>query len=205
MIAIIDYDAGNLRSVEKAFTYLGYPAVVTKDKDVIKSAKAVVLPGVGAFYDGMRKLKAERLDQCIYDVIDAGKPFLGICLGLQLLFEQSEEDGIHSGLGILQGKVKRIPATGGLKVPQIGWNSLHFCQKDCSAFTGLEDGSFVYFVHSYYLDAAHKEEVSATTMYGVTIDAAVKKGRISAFQFHPEKSGDVGLRILKNLAKEWRI
>lgn len=204
MIAIIDYDAGNLRSVEKAFEFLGYEAQVSKDKEFILEADAVVLPGVGAFGDGMVRLKQTGMDRCIYDLVEQQRPFLGICLGMQLLFETSEENGNQTGLGILPGNIRKIPAAGGLKVPQIGWNSLHFTNQS-PAFKGLCENSYVYFVHSYYLQANKRSDVIAQTQYGVNIDAAVSRGSVTAFQFHPEKSGEVGLTMLQNLAKSWGI
>lgn len=201
MIAIIDYGVGNLKSVEKAFSFLGYNAKISKDVDFIKSAKAVVLPGVGAFSDAMKSLKNDNLINCIYDVINKKTMFLGICLGLQLIFETSEEGGKNEGLSILKGNIIKIPEKYGLKVPQMGWNKLDF-KNDVSLFEGLCDGTYTYFVHSYYLDAKNKNEVCATTDYGVTIDAAIAYDNIFATQFHPEKSGRAGLKILENFVKK---
>ncbi len=197
MIAIIDYDAGNIKSVEKAIISLGESAVITRDRDAILNAGKVILPGVGAFGDAMDKLKRYGLDDVIYEVVKRNTPFLGICLGLQLLFESSEETPGVNGLGILKGKIVKIPDDRGLKVPQIGWNSLKFPNKG-RLFKGLEEEPYVYFVHSYYLQADEPEIVTATTDYATLIHASVEKGNVFACQFHPEKSSDVGLHILKN-------
>ena len=200
MIAIIDYDAGNLRSVEKALLSLGEEVLVTRDREELLAADKVILPGVGNFGDAMEKLKAYDLVRVIQELVERGKPFLGICLGLQLLFERSDEAPGVEGLGILKGEILRIPDKEGLKVPHIGWNSLHL-QNEGRLFRDLPEGSYVYFVHSYYLKAADPQIVKATTEYGVTIDASVEQGNVFACQFHPEKSSRVGLRILENFAK----
>lgn len=200
-IAIIDYDAGNLKSVEKAFAYLGEKAFVTRDPKEILQADRVVLPGVGAFGDAMEKLNRYGLTEVIRQSVKSGQPFLGICLGLQLLFERSEESPGVEGLGILRGEVVRIPAAKGLKIPHIGWNSLNI-KKDAALFQGIPEEAYVYFVHSYYLKAANESEVAATTEYGVRIHASVEKDNVFACQFHPEKSGDIGLAILKNFAAQ---
>ena len=200
MIAIIDYDAGNLRSVEKALQYLGKEVIVTRDPKLIRQADKVILPGVGAFGDAMTKLKEYHLDTLIHEIADSGKPFLGICLGLQLLFEESEESPGVEGLGILKGKIKRIPDEDGLKVPHIGWNSLHL-EHNGRLFQNIPENSYVYFVHSYYLEAQDPEIVKASTEYGVHIHASVEKGNVFACQFHPEKSSETGLQILKNFAE----
>ncbi len=197
MISIIDYDAGNIKSVEKAFAYLGQEAVITRDRDMIIASDRVVLPGVGNFGDAMNKIREYKLENVIYDVIDKGTPFLGICLGLQLLFQTSEESQDTTGLGILDGKIIRIPDKPELKIPQIGWNSLKINPK-ARLFKGLPENSYVYFVHSYYLKAEHEEDVAASTFYGVDIHASVERGNVFACQFHPEKSSEVGLKILKN-------
>lgn len=197
MIAIIDYDAGNIKSVEKALMALGETAVITRDKEMILCAEKVILPGVGAFGDAMEKLRGYRLEEIIKEVIAKKTPFLGICLGLQLLFESSEETPGVQGLGILKGKVIKIPDNTGLKVPQIGWNSLKFPNSG-RLFTGVAEESYVYFVHSYYLQAEEPEIVTATTEYVVPIHASVEKDSVFACQFHPEKSSDVGLQILRN-------
>ena len=200
MIGIIDYDAGNLKSVEKALHYLGKEVVVTRDPEQLRQADKVILPGVGAFGDAMAKLKEYHLDTLIREIADSGKPFLGICLGLQLLFEESEENPGVEGLGILKGKIKRIPDEDGLKVPHIGWNSLHL-EHNGRLFQNIPENSYVYFVHSYYLEAQDPEIVKASTEYGVHIHASVEKGNVFACQFHPEKSSIAGLQILKNFAE----
>lgn len=196
MVAIIDYDAGNIKSVEKAVGFLGEEAVVTRDRDVISGSDKVILPGVGSFGDAMNKLNGYGLVNVIYDVCDSRKPFLGICLGLQLLYKSSEESSGVSGLGILDGEILRIPDRG-LKIPQIGWNSLDITE-GTRLFKGLPNNPYVYFVHSYYLKAQKASEVAAKTNYAVEIHASVEKENIFACQFHPEKSGEVGLSILKN-------
>ena len=199
MIAIIDYDAGNIKSVEKAFMYLNQEVVVTRDHDTIMKADKAVLPGVGSFGDAMNKLHEYNLVDTIHEFIDSGKPFLGICLGLQLLFEGSDESQGVEGLHILDGQVLRIPDAPGLKIPHIGWNSLELAN-DGRLFQGIENGAYVYFVHSYYLKAANEQIVKATTEYSTHIHASVEQGNVFACQFHPEKSGAVGLSILKNFA-----
>lgn len=200
MIAIIDYNAGNLKSVEKALHFLGQECVVTRDFHEIEQADKVILPGVGAFGDAMGQLKKYELDKVIREVTQKGTPFLGICLGLQLLFEGSDESQGVEGLHILDGAIKRIPDQPGLKIPHIGWNSLNL-QNNGRLFAGLEEHPYVYFVHSYYLQAEDEQIVKATTEYSTTIHASVEKDNIFACQFHPEKSGDVGLAILKNFAQ----
>ena len=200
MIAMIDYDAGNIKSVEKALQKLGAEVVITKDPEVILSAEKVILPGVGAFGDAMGNLKKYGLDAVIHQVVKKGTPFLGICLGLQLLFERSDETPGVEGLGILKGEILRIPEKDDLKIPHMGWNSLHL-QNEGRLFQGLPEQSYVYFVHSYYLKAAEPEIVKATTDYSVNIHASVEKGNVFACQFHPEKSSDVGLQILKNFVE----
>ena len=196
MIAIIDYDAGNIKSVEKAILSLGSQAVITRDKETILRADKVILPGVGAFGDAMEKLRAYGLVDIIKRVVENKTPFLGICLGLQLLFEESEEAHGVEGLGILKGKILHIPDKG-LKVPQIGWNSLRFPNKG-RLFKGIDEGAYVYFVHSYYLKADEPDIVTATTEYATLIHASVEEDNVFACQFHPEKSSAVGLKILKN-------
>lgn len=197
MIAIIDYDAGNIKSVEQALTALGETAVITRDREEILRADKVILPGVGAFGDAMEKIRGYGLEEIIGEVVARKKPFLGICLGLQLLFESSEETPGVKGLGILRGKIVKIPDNAGLKVPQIGWNSLKYPNSG-RLFRGIAEDSYVYFVHSYYLQAEEPGIVTATTEYAVHIHASVEKGNVFACQFHPEKSSDVGLRILQN-------
>lgn len=197
MIAILDYDAGNIKSVEKALGYLGEEAVITKDRDIIMSSDKVILPGVGCFKDAMDKIREYKLDNVIYDVVDSGKPFLGICLGLQLLYKASEESPGATGLGILDGEILRIPDAPGLKIPQIGWNSLEITP-GAKLFKGIEQNSYVYFVHSYYLKSKNIEDVAATTHFSVNIHASVERNNVFACQFHPEKSSTVGLKILQN-------
>ena len=197
MIAIIDYDAGNIKSVEKALQFLGEDVCVTGDAETILNADKVILPGVGSFGDAMEKLHRYGLVSVIKEVVKREIPFLGICLGLQLCFESSEETPGVEGLGILKGKVKRIPESDGIKVPHIGWNSLKF-PNPSRLFSGIDEDSYVYFVHSYYLEAADESIVAASTEYGTYIHAAVEKENIFACQFHPEKSSDVGLSILRN-------
>lgn len=200
MIAIIDYDAGNIKSVEKAFRYLGQETVTTREADILLSADGVILPGVGSFGNAMGKLHAYGLVEVIRQVVAAGVPFLGICLGLQLLFESSEECPGVDGLHILDGKILRIPAQPGLKIPHIGWNNLTF-PNGGKLFQGISDNPYVYFVHSYYLHASDPAIVTAASEYGVCIHAAVEKDNVFACQFHPEKSSDVGLRILDNFIR----
>lgn len=200
MIAIIDYDAGNIRSVEKAMAKLGQEVWITRDRERIMNADKVILPGVGSFGDAMAHLREYNLVEVIKDVVAEKKPFLGICLGLQLLYESSEETPGVEGLGILKGKILRIPEQKDLKIPHMGWNSLHL-QNDGRLFRGIEQNPYVYFVHSYYLEAGEEETVKATTEYSVNIHASVEKDNVFACQFHPEKSGDLGLQILKNFAE----
>ncbi|MCI8530650.1 MAG: imidazole glycerol phosphate synthase subunit HisH [Lachnospiraceae bacterium] len=197
MVAVIDYDAGNIKSVEKALLSLGEKVAVTRDAETILHADSVILPGVGAFGDAMEKLHTYGLVEVIRKCVDQGTPFLGICLGLQLLFESSEESPGVEGLHILDGKIVRIPSESGLKVPHIGWNNLNFPNPG-RLFDGIEEGAYVYFVHSYYLQAKEEKIVTAAADYGVEIHASVEKGNVFACQFHPEKSSHVGLRILKN-------
>lgn len=199
MIAIIDYDAGNLKSVEKALKYLGEDVTVTRDSKEILSAHKVILPGVGSFGDAMKKLYAYNLVDTIKSVADKNTPFLGICLGLQLLFERSDETPGVKGLGLLSGEILRIPDVG-LKIPHIGWNSLNLSGNG-RLFKGVPQDSYVYFVHSYYLKANDESIVKASTEYAAHIHASVERDNIFACQFHPEKSGDIGLKILKNFAE----
>ena len=200
MIAIIDYDAGNIKSVEKALLSLGQEVTVTAKQDEILGADKIVLPGVGAFGDAMENLRKRQLDAVIREAVEKEIPFLGICLGLQVLFEQSEEAPGVEGLGILEGEICRIPACEGLKIPHMGWNSLHLEHKG-RLFKNVDEQAYVYFVHSYYLKAKDENIVKASTEYGVHIHASVEKGNIFACQFHPEKSSEVGLQILKNFVE----
>lgn len=200
MIAIIDYDAGNIKSVEKAIQFLGEEAVITRDPERILRADGVILPGVGSFGDAMARIRGYELESVIQEVVERKIPFLGICLGLQLMFEKSDETPGVQGLALLPGEIVRIPDDGKLKVPHIGWNSLHL-QNNGRLFTGLEENPYVYFVHSYYLKAKDEQIVKATTQYSTTIHASVEQGNVFACQFHPEKSGTVGLSILKNFAE----
>ena len=196
MIAIIDYDAGNIRSVEKALIALSEQPVVTRDKNTIHAADKLILPGVGAFGDAMERLHQYGLVDVIREAVKNGTPLLGICLGLQLLFEHSDESDGVKGLGILKGQILKIPDSPGLKIPHMGWNSLHL-QNNGRLFQGIPEQTYVYFVHSYYLHAEDPEIVKATTEYSTCIHASVEKDNVFACQFHPEKSGEVGLRILK--------
>ena len=197
MIAIIDYDAGNLKSVEKALVSLGEDCIVTRDAETILGADKVILPGVGAFGDAMEKLHRFGLVEVIRKVAAAGTPFLGICLGLQLLFRSSDESPGVEGIGLLDGEIVSIPPKEGYKIPHMGWNSIEI-KEGAGLFRGIENQSYVYFVHSYYLKADHPDDVAATTDYIVPIHASVEHGNVFACQFHPEKSGDVGLQILRN-------
>ncbi|BCN30447.1 imidazole glycerol phosphate synthase subunit HisH [Anaeromicropila herbilytica] len=199
MIAIIDYDAGNLKSVLKALEYLSQDAMITRNKDEILKADKVILPGVGSFGEAMEKLHKYQLVDVIKEVVSNKTPLLGICLGLQLLFERSDESKGVNGLGVLEGEILRIPNKEGIKIPHMGWNSLDI-NPESKLYRGIENNSYVYFVHSYYLKAKNEQEVVATTDYSTLIHASVEKDNIFACQFHPEKSGDVGLKILENFA-----
>lgn len=199
MIAIIDYGAGNLQSVKKALDYIGAESTITMDKDEINAASHIILPGVGSFGDAMASIRKRNLEQTIKENANGKKPFLGICLGLQLLFSSSEESKGVEGLGIFDGDIVRIPDDNGLKVPHIGWNSVKINQPD-GIFAGINDESYFYFVHSYYLKNAD-DVVAGATQYGVPIQCAVQKGLVCATQFHPEKSSDVGLQLLSNFVK----
>lgn len=199
MIAIIDYGAGNIQSVKKALNYIGCDTFITNDKTKISNADGVILPGVGSFGDTMDSINSYGLKDSIIEYTKSGKPFLGICLGLQLLFPKSDESPDKDGLGIFDGAVNKIPSDTGLKIPHIGWNSLDIKKQD-GLFKGIGKNPYVYFVHSYFLDAKDKNIVSAQTEYGVKIDAAIENNNVFAVQFHPEKSGETGLKILKNFA-----
>jgi glutamine amidotransferase len=197
MIAIIDYGMGNLRSVHKAFEAVGHQAVVTRDAATIKNASHVVLPGVGAFGDCMTNIERYGLTEPIRSSVQSGKPFLGICLGLQLLFTESEEFGTHKGLGIIPGRVRRFVVDLALKVPHMGWNQVHF-QRACPLFDGIADGADWYFVHSYYVDPDDQRIAATTTAYGTQFVSSIWKDNVFACQFHPEKSQAVGLRLIRN-------
>ena len=197
MVAIIDYDAGNIKSVEKALLHLGEEVIITRDREQILNSDKVILPGVGAFGDAMEKLRSYGLDKVIYEVVERKIPFLGICLGLQLLFEKSDETPGVKGLGILPGEILRIPDKEGIKIPHMGWNSVKI-KENARIFKDVPQDSYVYFVHSYYLKAGREEDVAATTEYSTLIHAAVEHDNVFACQFHPEKSSEIGLKILKN-------
>ena len=196
MIAIIDYDAGNLKSVEKALVHLGEEVVITREKKLLLEADKVILPGVGAFEDAMEKLHKYDLVSTIKEIVDKKTPFLGICLGLQLMFERSDESE-HDvpGLGILPGEILKIPVKDDLKIPHMGWNSIKV-KEGAKLFKGLEENPYVYFVHSYYLRAKNEADVAATTEYSTLIHASVERDNVFACQFHPEKRGETGLKIL---------
>lgn len=200
MIAIIDYDAGNIKSVEKALVLLGEQPIITRNREQILNADKVILPGVGAFGDAMENLKKYGLVQVIHEVVERKIPLLGICLGLQLLFEKSEEAKGVNGLGVLKGEVLRIPDAEGLKIPHMGWNSLTYPNRG-RLFRDVPEHSYVYFVHSYYLKAKEEQIVTAVSEYGTTIHASVEAGNVFGCQFHPEKSSEVGLQILKNFVE----
>ena len=200
MIAIIDYDAGNIKSVEKALQLLGQEAVITRNPEQILQADKVILPGVGAFGDAMGKIRKYGLETVIQKVTEQEIPFLGICLGLQLLFESSDEAPGVKGLGILKGEIRRLPEQEGYKIPHMGWNSLELVN-DGRLFRNLPEHPYVYFVHSYYLKAADEGIVRAVTDYTTKIHASVEQGNVFACQFHPEKSSDVGLQILRNFVE----
>jgi len=200
LVCVIDYGAGNLQSVVKALAFIGQKAQVTADPAQVLAADRLIFPGVGAFGDAMNQLKSRGLDTAIAEYINADKPFLGICLGLQLLFQTSEESPGIAGLGILQGSIRRFPKIKGIKVPHIGWNSLEITQNVAGAklFAGLPNGAYMYFVHSYCLQSWDEVPVSAVCGYGVPFGAAVCRGNLHAVQFHPEKSGGAGIRLLQN-------
>jgi glutamine amidotransferase len=197
MIAIVDYDAGNIKSVEKALQYLGEDPVVTRDADTLLRADKVIVPGVGAFAEAMERMNQYGLPEVLKTIAGSGTPILGICLGLQLFFESSEESPGVEGLSLLPGKIVRIPDKEGYKIPHMGWNSIQI-NPSSRLLKGIPNGSYVYFVHSYYLKAEQENDVAATTDYVVKIHAAAERGNVFATQFHPEKSGEVGLQILKN-------
>ena len=194
MIGIIDYGMGNLRSVQKAFEFLGYKAEILSDRKEIEKADKLVLPGVGAFAEAINTIRKKEFDKAVFEAVDKNKPFLGICLGMQMIFDKSYENGEHNGLGLIGGLIKRLPD--GVKIPHIGWNNLSIKTRGV-LFKDLPENPYVYFVHSYYLQT-DEPVVSATTFYSKEIQVAVEKDNIFALQFHPEKSGDIGLKILDN-------
>lgn len=200
MIVIVDYGMGNLRSVQKGFEKIGANAVISRDISVIKDAHKLVLPGVGAFPECMKNLDLFGLVDPIRDFINSDRPFLGICLGLQLLFDESEEFGLTEGLKVIPGKVKAFERNMGLKIPHMGWNQVNF-QKEVPIFEGIPNGSWFYFVHSYYVDPADQKDIAAKTNYGIDFTCAVARGNLFALQFHPEKSQENGLKILSNFAE----
>ncbi len=200
MVAIIDYNAGNLKSVEKALIHLNEPCIITREYKEIKQADKVILPGVGSFGDAMEQIKKYELDKVIHEVVEENVPFMGICLGLQLLFDGSMESEGIEGLHVLEGDILRIPDKEGLKIPHIGWNSLSL-QNNGILYQNIPNEAYVYFVHSYYLKAKDESIVTAKTNYSVDIHASVQKDNIFACQFHPEKSSSVGLQILKNFSQ----
>lgn len=200
MIGIIDYDAGNIKSVEKALAYIGEETIVSRDPEVLLKADKAILPGVGSFGQAMENLHRYNLVPVIKDMVKNNTPFLGICLGLQLLFESSEETPGVEGIGILKGKILRIPLAEGLKIPHMGWNSIKI-KKGARLFKDIPEDSYVYFVHSYYLKAGREEDVTATTEYSALIHASVEHDNVFACQFHPEKSSEIGLKILKNFVE----
>jgi len=200
MIAIIDYGMGNLGSVKKALNFLGYEAVITDSPSQAMSAAGLILPGVGAMAHAMQALRDKGMDRVVFDYVDTGRPFLGICLGMQMLFDSTQEgDGTVTGLGLMPGRVVRFSPEYGLKIPQIGWNNLVTVSDPA-----LRKDDYVYFVHSYYCVPDHAQDVAATTLYGVEYASAVARGNILATQFHPEKSGEVGLAILNRWARRTR-
>ena len=199
MIAVVDYDAGNVKSVEKALDKLGAEHVLTSDPEIIRNADSCILPGVGNFGDCMDKLRTRGLDASLRGFAASGKCFLGICVGLQLLFDESEESPGVPGLGILKGKVKKFESSDEIKVPQIGWNDITSVKG--RLFEGIDEGTFFYYVHSYYLDADDKNIVTSKTSYGIDYDSSVESGNVFATQFHPEKSSDAGMKVLTNFLK----
>lgn len=201
MVSIIDYGAGNLMSVKKALDFIGAESEITMDREKIKNASHVILPGVGSFGDAMASMTERGLVETVRDAALSGKPFLGICLGLQLLFAESEESPDVQGLGVLDGRISLIPKHAGLKVPHMGWNSVTI-QNHADIFKDIPDHSYFYFVHSYYLNSANENEVAGVAQYGTEIQCAVEKGNLCATQFHPEKSGEIGLKLLKNFLEK---
>ena len=198
MIAIVDYGVGNLRSVQKAFEYLGYEAVVTSDAKEVLNSEGIILPGVGAFPDAMENLRARGLDEVLKKASEINTPILGICLGMQLLFDIGHEIKECAGLGLIKGNIKRLE--GKVKIPHMGWNDLKI-DRECPLLEGVEEGSYVYFVHSFYADVENNESLNASTFYGQKVPAIVSNENVFGIQFHPEKSGNTGLRILRNFGE----
>ena len=198
MVGIIDYGVGNLFSLQSSFSAIGQEVIVSSDPEVLRKADHVVLPGVGAFEDAVKKLRESQMDQMVYEAVQAGKPLMGICLGMQMLFEKSFEYGEHQGLGLLKGQV--IPMAGRLpkelKIPHMGWNALNITKPDGKLFANTKEGDYVYFVHSYFASGC-EDSLAAQTEYGKWLTAAVEKDNVFGCQFHPEKSGEVGLNILR--------
>jgi len=198
MIVILDFDMGNLRSIQKGFEHVGHQAVVTRDLATVQSAEKLVIPGVGAFRDGLKNLDRYHLIPSIHEAVRERKPVLGICLGMQLLFSESEEFGLTSGLSIIPGRVRRF--SGALKIPHMGWNSIEV-KEQIPILEGIESGAYFYFVHSYFVEPDHSHDVAAITEYGIRFASVVCRGNLFATQFHPEKSQSIGLKILKNFAE----
>ena len=200
MIAIVDYEMGNLRSVQKGFERVGPATTITSDPAVLADAHKIVLPGVGAFRDAILALRERKLVEPIRAAIDSGKPFLGICLGMQLLFDKSYEDGEHDGLGVVPGDVVRFSVPAEFKVPHMGWNQVEFCRRP-PVFDGIDDGQHFYFVHSYYVAPRNRDVVATETTYATPFCSSIWRRNLFAVQFHPEKSQSAGLRLLKNFAE----
>ncbi len=198
MISIVDCGIGNLRSVEKALEYIGFKSIVTSDKETILNSKGIILPGVGAFPDAMANLEAQGLDKTLKLAAKNDKPILGICLGMQLLFDESDEGRTTSGLGLIPGKIKKL--YGDIKTPHMGWNSINIVNDNC-LLKDIKEDSYVYFVHSFYAEMRYKENLIAECTYGVKVPAVVSKANVYGTQFHPEKSGDIGIQILKNFGE----
>jgi len=201
MVSIIDYGAGNLMSVKKALDFIGAESEITMDKNKIKNASHIILPGVGSFGDAMASMAERDLVDTVREAALSGKPFLGICLGLQLLFDESDESPNVKGLGVLDGRISLIPKKDGLKVPHMGWNSVEI-KNNSGIFKNIPNNSYFYFVHSYYLNSAVENEVAGVAQYGTEIQCAVEKGNLCATQFHPEKSGEIGIQLLKNFLEK---
>lgn len=194
MISIVDYGMGNLKSVENALNFLGIKSVITSDREVILNSDGVILPGVGAFPDAINNIRKDGIDKVLKEAVRKDKPLLGICLGMQLLFDESDEVRLTEGLGLIKGKIKKFDIN--LKIPHMGWNSLNIL-KNSPILEGVKDGSYAYFVHSYYAEL-EEDSLDADSFYGINVPAAVSKGNVFGLQFHPEKSGDAGIKMLKN-------